>query len=383
MDIRASDAFLADTLRAPPAAWPAGRDGEGASDRLFERVCYHGIAGLLIDIGGVGPCWPHELRRRIHGHAIGQAMWEARHQAELARLLGALAERDLEAILLKGTAIAYDLYGTPSARLRGDSDLLVREDQLGEVRQVLRALGCVRHLSGRPLPDRLELQESWAIEAPGSRQLIDLHWSALNSLALRNVLRFDQIRSALMPLPRLSKDAVAADRPILLLHTCLHRAMHCVSPYFVDGVTYYGGDRLIWLYDIRLLAAALSEEQWEAFLVLAHHTGTSAPCREGLSMAKLRLGSRVPDAVMARLASGERSSASSYLRGGQLRRSSMDVLAVPGLRDKLRLIGGRLFPGGAFLRAKYPRMARMPIAILQARRFADMLRDRPRQGSGQ
>jgi hypothetical protein len=71
-----------------------------------------------------------------------------------------------------------------------------------------------------------------------------------------------------------------------------------------------------------------------------------------------------------------RSRAGDYLEARQLKRAMLDLRAMPSLPDKLHYVRARLFPSQAFMRAKYPRMARLPIALLHGRRIVDLFRAR-------
>ena len=58
-------------------------------------------------------------------------MWEMRYRQLPAELLGALADNELRALVIKDPAFAYDLYDEPAHRIRRDSDLWVLEADLG------------------------------------------------------------------------------------------------------------------------------------------------------------------------------------------------------------------------------------------------------------
>ncbi|HXH53641.1 MAG TPA: nucleotidyltransferase family protein [Sphingomicrobium sp.] len=378
MDAAEIDDFLAATLRGSSDRWPDEWAPADVSDLAYRRIAYHGIAGLLWDDKASLESWPDELKTRIRQQAVGQAMWEIRHREALLELTEAAAARELDALLLKGTAIAYQLYSNPSARTRGDSDLLVRHSDLHRARALLSELGYDRPFIFASA-ERLMLQEMWTKDTAGAAHVIDLHWSPLNSMALRQVLTFDDCWADRVSLPRLCEAAVAPDPSTMLLHSCLHRAMHVASPYDVDGVTYYGGDRLIWLQDIHLLANALTDEQWRRFCVKACSSGAAPICLVGLAMAQDRLGTPVPSEVRAALTEPGRT-ASRYLESGQFRRAIMDVRSLAGFRYKLAYARERLLPHGKFLRAKYPDMAHRHTGFLVLRRALDFFRDRSRQG---
>ena len=78
-----------------------------------------------------------------------------------------------------------------------------------------------------------------------------------------------------------------------LLHSCVHRAVHFHSPYYVYGEPYLERNRLIWLYDVRLLADALGAADWSSFVDLARERGVSALCLDALRAATEYLGAAV------------------------------------------------------------------------------------------
>ena len=368
------DGLLAAVLRGEAPQWPAG--GEAAL--AVERILYHGIAGLVTERSRDLSGWPSAVLTPVRDQAIAQAMWEMRHKPLLADLLAAFAEAGIIALLLKGSALAYDLYSEPSARSRGDSDVLIAPGDLAEARHVLGRLGFARG-SDEIASDELALQEIWSIAGEdGLQHHIDLHWQLLNAPALAGVMVFDACAADPLALPRLGPGAMAMTRVATLLHTCIHRAMHITNPYFVDGMTYYGGDRLIWAKDIDLLASALSEVEWEAFGTAAIRQAVALVALNGLEIAHTALGTQVPRQVSERLGTAQGEAASAYLlSSGQARRSFRDLLAIPGFRGKIAYATRRALPSAAFMRSKYPDMAERPLAALHARRMIDLVRPRP------
>ena len=366
------DALLAAVLRRETPAWPT--DGEPAL--AVERILYHGIAGLIIERARDLPAWPSEVMAPVHDQAIAQAMWEMRHKPLLAGLLAALADAGVVALLLKGSALAYDLYPEPSARSRGDSDILIAPDDLAETRRLLGQLG-FKLAENDVAGDDLALQEVWI--APGAMpHHIDLHWQLLNAPALAGVMAFDDCAADPLALPRLGPRAMAMNRVATLLHTCVHRAMHITTPYFVDGVTYHGGDRLIWANDIALLASALSEAEWAGFVSTTLGQGVAAVALDGLDIANRRLGAQIPPEVRQCLGEAKREAASDYLlRSGQAGRSWSDLRSIPGFRGKIAYATGRTLPSASFMRSKYPDMVARPLVALYARRVIELLRPRP------
>ena len=75
--------------------------------------------------------------------------------------------------------------------------------------------------------------------------------------SIPGLFAFAELWPARQALPLLCRSAAGLGRVHALLLACLHRAIHRTSPYYADGTAHYGGDRLIWLYDILALVKRL------------------------------------------------------------------------------------------------------------------------------
>ncbi len=375
----AIDNLLARTLAGELSPWPTTWQQPADQQQLMERVNYHGIAGLLFEQPTRLIGWPEQVFAALREQSIARTMWEMRHRIVLGELLDAFSQAAIKPLILKGSAFAYDLYATPASRARGDSDLFIAVQDLSRSREVLAGLGYQLLSDQHEQLEDLSLQELWELSMPdGSCHDIDLHWQALNSLALQNVFDFSDCAAQPLPLPRLHPAAQGLDRPRALLHACLHRAQHISTPYHVDGVTHYGGDRLIWAHDFHLLANSLSPDEWQQLCQLAISSGTAGVCLNGLEIARDRLGTALPVQVIELIRAVPSEPATGYLLGGrQVRRALLDLRAIPGVRRKLRFIRLRLFPSARFLREKYPRMHHAPLLLLHLRRLLDFVRRRP------
>lgn len=342
-----------------------------SADEVIDAVRYHGLAGLLLSRADGLSCWPTETIEAVREQARAEAMWELRHRDLLCKLLAELSRREIDCLLLKGSALAYEFYAEPAMRPRGDTDLLVAPQDVEAVRTILRELGFVPFAAGRGLE---WLQQSWTFTRPdGSRHLVDLHWAPLNAPALAHVLPTLECMANARPLHGLCPGARSMDRARMLVHLCLHRLSHRTAPYLVGDRQYFGGDRLIWSFDISLVAAAMGEEDWQTFLALAGERRVAGACVEGLEAAAEDFGVSLPAHFLPAL----RCAASRdlpYLHTNRaLVRALLDWRAMPGLGSKLDYLFQRMSPDPAFLRAKYPRMARWPLPLLHLRRMAGAL----------
>ena len=366
-----ADLLIASAL-AGCADWPGGLEPA----LVAERALYHGVPGLLSDRVA---SWPAEAASPIRAAARSQAMWELRHRVVLADLLGALDAAGVRVLVLKGTALAYDLYRSPAERSRGDSDILVTAADLPRAREVLAARGFA-HPKGDPAAsEEIRLQESWLKETPdGLHHEVDLHWAALNSQVLVDLVPFEEAWARARPLPGLGAGARGLPLDLALLLACAHRAQHVLNPYFVDGQAHYSGDRLIWLWDIHLLAGHLDPPGWEAFLRACDEAGLAAVVRPGLEASARLLGTTLPPGVMARLSAAPADSpAVRYLLAGhRMERALADLRAARGAGGRLGYLWGQLFPPEEFMRGRYADGPERPLLVLHWRRITGFLRSR-------
>lgn len=337
-------------LRGEAPAWP------GADARLvtsfLNRSQYHGVQALLYERLHAAADWPPEVIEALRQPALAGTMWELRHQRVVAEMLEAMVGIGVEPVLFKGTALAYSLYANPAFRTRGDTDLIVPAQERKRVLDVLGALGFYGEAHAG---DLISHQASLTRDmAGGGSHTIDLHWKINDSALLSRLFSYEELRQSAQPLPALAPHALGAGPVHALLIACMHRAGHKQAPYFVDGVAHFSGDRLIWLYDIHLLAQALSAPQWEEFLTLAGRKGLRAVCLEGIEHTRSRLATPVPPEVLAELARpGAPEPVAEYLNASHLRRRWLEILAHEGAAARLHFVRQLAFPPAAYMRARF------------------------------
>lgn len=322
---------------------------------------YHGVAPLILARGS-------PQAAGLKDQARARAMWELRHRQVVSGLLAALDAAGAPALVIKGTALAYDLYPDPALRPRGDTDILIRAEHLTTARMVLAAQGLAPGL-GEDAPEGSS-QEPWSFTPPegGAGHDIDLHWKTFNGPTLGPMIPVDEAMTESVPLPRLAPHARALSRPHGLLHSCIHRAQHILSPYFVAGQAHYGGDRLIWLCDIDLLARALDPAEWELFATRAETRGVAPVCARALHEAAALLATPLPGDIMARLDAAPPGAVTRYLLGSDRRGRALSDLRASGRRGRWHYLRARLFPPPRAMRSQYPR-SRLPLPLLYLRRM--------------
>lgn len=113
-------------------------------------------------------------------------------------------------------------------------------------------------------------------------------------------------------------------------------------------------DRLIWLYDIHLLAQCLTDEPWQQFMALAEERTLCGPCLDGLDSARTWFGTNLSDAVLSRLRAGtDREGFDPRQFRPRWRYEWQTFRALPSTALRLRWLGQRLFPPPDFLQDQY------------------------------
>src|SRR5262245_30857323 len=149
------------------------------------------------------------------------AAFDAWCEQDLIVLLDALASAGIDVLLMKGAALAYMIYDAPHLRVRVDTDLLIRREQLEAAERALAARGW-----SRPPESDLELagaQRHYEKPAPASRRVhLDVHWRIANPRTFSDALSFDEIGVRAVPVPALGRAARAPGTVDALFLACLH-----------------------------------------------------------------------------------------------------------------------------------------------------------------
>jgi hypothetical protein len=385
MSIEQADRFLADCVRAvlddrQAPAWPEGFTSRTQHEIVELRARFHGIAVLLGHAPEVLAGWPAPVADALRAEMRLAALWEELHRQMIAGIIEQLAGQGIAAMVMKGTALAYLYYSEPAARRRGDTDLLIRPEDLAGTRAVLEQAGCYR----REDPHGLYYQETWLVDCgAGMVHSIDLHWQPSDRPVLQKILTADRFWHGRQPVARLSPHAAAPDALTMLVHGAVNQAWHVARGYSVEDTRVTGGRRLIWAVDYRKLTRGFSEAQWEALANFCETHDAAAIVHQALGGAQQDIGLAVPARVMERLArAASASPAGAYIADPDVVRDFWrDLGAADSLAVRLRLIRSLAFAPRSHLVEKYPRCAHWPTILLQLRRYSEGLIPGRRPGS--
>ncbi len=283
----------------------------------------------------------------------------ALQQVELGKILDGLAAANLtdQALLMKGSALAYTVYPLPACRPRGDIDIWMPPAHFAEAVAVLAKLGYApRNKETRP-PAFVALvggEQQMVHPQPGTG-LVEVQQPAIRGEWIRLTAAIDHagVYGRRVWVDIAGRQArVMADED-LLLHLCVHMAInHQFSMPWLRG-----------LLDIHLLVQRPLD--WAAIVERAKAWRIATLTWTVLDLAAQLMGAPAPDSVLAQLAPtrlrqsligrlGLADRLMNLNKGGySYRRFVIQTLMVDRPQDMVRLYGRALFPETEWLQARY------------------------------
>jgi hypothetical protein len=238
---------------------------------------------------GVGaPQLPAAVERVLTDARRRAAVSELGRRPALNAMLGGLAAQSIDAVLLKGAALAVSVYPEPCLRPMADIDVWVREHQVDEAVACLLRAGF--EIAPGSMPDgRLSASGSQRrLRHAGSRVRIELHGGvhSLQQLSPETLERIWQGAETIAIAGRPARILCPGDA---LVHACLHLGS---TNRFADGqlplldvalISVTRGSRIDWLR----LARSARAEKIAVYLTVA------------LTLARDLFGASVPDEYFA------------------------------------------------------------------------------------
>lgn len=329
-------------------------------NRLRDEAEHEGVLPLVADRLCRARQAPAALSAALSSGAMREAAADLIREAELRRLVPALAATGTNPLILKGAQLAYSHYPRPDLRPRMDTDVLVAPAGRGAAHRCLVDAGYepVDQVAG----DLVMYQALYVkrhTDVPV--HAVDLHWRLANPQRFGGVLTHAEMAAAAVPIPGLADQARGLSNPHVLLVACIHPVAHHAH-----------AQRLIWHYDIHLIASRFSAGDWDAFATLAIDRRVNTVCRRSLELASHFFGTVVPTRTEARLnpAGGVDADTAAYLSPGrrQIHDAMWDFRALPSWTDRCRLVCQHLFPSAHYMRDTYAPSSSAPLAVLYARR---------------
>jgi len=339
---------------------------------LFLRAAFlHGLVPLLDaefrdrgDLAG----WPRGIQLACLKAALVHAAHESAQRAEASRVVEALTAGGVQPLVLKGGALACSHYADPSLRPRSDTDLFIPKAGRPLADGILESLG---YAKGQAVAGEfIAYQALWSrTDGSGVVHRFDVHWRINNSQALARLFGYEELAARSVPLPGLGNSARTLDAVDALLVACIHRAGHASEFMREEDIVRRGSDRLIWLYDIHLLAGRMAEPQFDQFARRAAEKGIRAVCLDALQRSRECFGTAIPPQVLEALRRpGTPEPTARLLAAGPGLRLVNDFLALDRWSDRVRWLGELAFPDAGYMRGKYADSPATPLPVLYLRR---------------
>lgn len=336
-------ALLAAILRGDwQNAW-AARATPVAS--LLGAAQAHGVLPLVHRALGEAPesePWTRHWHAGLAPMARTEAAVEAIQSEACREVLAGLADASVPALVFKGGALAHTHYASPDLRPRDDTDLLVEQTKLEALHRVLTELGYRKAVGTEA--DLVSRQRLYSrVDGRGIRHNFDVHWRLSNRHRYAALFTGDELYERAVALPGHPAEARCPGPPDAMLIAALHRASH------------RGVRRLVWLYDIHLLAS-MSEEDRARLVRLAEEKQLLAECRDAWQESEHRLGGTDSQALKSLLA-GCPALQTDSAPGPWDRPRSIDIWlsdlkALPHWRARLALLKGHAFPPAGYMLAR-------------------------------
>jgi hypothetical protein len=299
---------------------------------------------------GVGPVVYRSLVDRGHWKAVPSAVQEllARSAREavvsepvrrmhLEKVSEELGQEGIRPLVFKGAAVGHSHYPEPWLRTRGDTDLLVRVEDMPRVDAVMTRIGLERF--PRPSGSRVTQQARYTIATASIEVAYDVHWRVADPHVFAGVFSYEDLQRESVEGPMAGLRRIGDVHALLV--ACVHRAAH-----------HGDSDNVRHLYDISLIAKRLTVGEWDRFVAQSTSGEVRAVCRRGLALASELFGSCAPDDVHGRLSTRypEPSSVFVSRRMNKIALLRSDLRALRTWRDRVALLYEHAMPSSGYMR---------------------------------
>ena len=328
---------------------------------LVQAAVDEGVDGLIGPLLLSDKSLPHQQLEEWLATTSARAAIDALRHQELVRVAGWWHAAGLEPLVLKGGGLAYTHYAHPWQRPQDDLDLWCDKETAPRLMRGLESLGYTRitGANSEATHQRIFVRTG----SGGIVHQIEVHLRIANPALFASALTFHDARADAVPVPQL--DGALTLSPVhALLLACIHRVAH-----------HFNSRRLIWLYDIHLLAGGLSQDEWARFVDTARRAGMLTVCQAGLTAASDQFRTDIPAAVWQAMSALPARPADIFLKDG-IREATIQWLNfrhASSWRARAMLLWSRLFPSADFMLERYGVQRRIWLPLLYAYRVVTRL----------
>ena len=258
-------------------------------DYIILNALQHGILPLLyhnlskIDDPNLVP---ERIMKLLRGQYYATLTRNMLYYNELSKILQSFMDAGIEAIILKGAALAETVYKDIGLRRFGDIDFLVHESDLQKAKQKLSEQGYILDEHVSPI----EYNEKFGCDLNYAKNsyVFEIHWHIARKTGSDRFVKIeiDRMWENAQPARIAGVDTFVLSPEDLLFHLCVHLPKHCYS-------------RLIWFCDIsEVVKRGIS---WKYVVENAKKYRAKAYMYYGLHFADELLGCDIPSNVLSEL----------------------------------------------------------------------------------
>jgi hypothetical protein len=301
--------------------------------RLIHLARVHGTRPLLYrSLSAVcADLLPPDFQRTLRAHYCASVLQNARSVSALVEIMGALQDRAIQALPLKGPTLAKLAYGDVMLREFGDLDFLVRKPDLERSSEVLRGLGFA-FIRNQDQSER----GYHALYRKSDGVSVDIQWMMAGNFFSFS-LEHSILQDRTSPVELAGAEIRGLTPEALLLVLCIHGSKHAWS-------------QLKWICDVAELLRSVPELDWKWTVRVSRDLGCGRILSLGLVLAKELLDTPIPDRIIDRAGADASVEALASrlimnIRSGHEPGSTESSLTVP---DSL-ILSDRRFPFSLYL----------------------------------
>lgn len=346
------------------------------ADQLHSLAIEHGVANQInanlsallsqeshtaISTENIAPL--KELNSKLSAFAQHSRIISTITDNAAKELLNALAQKNIQVVVLKGFSLGYQVYSTPYLRPKTDVDILISSTDKVEVLKTFKVLGYSNPRGWEPqaIINQFSMKKTLS---KGVSVLFDVHLKISNSKQIENILNYQELiqsaNSTLLPNINL------INKPYALIHAIFHLLHHKSSGDLI---------KLIWYYDLYLIIEQLDSNEIEQLKTIITTTGLAFLVQHTLVLTIEYFPSEPINNLIQWCetpninATSEKSY--NYLLGNVfgVKGVWLSLCATKGLTNKVAIIKETVFPPAVEIYRKYGETSRWPLPLLYARRI--------------
>jgi hypothetical protein len=260
-------------------------------DRLVAAARRHSVVPLVYQTlqSGFAARVPAHALEALRVQCLLGAQQSMALAGELLRVLDQLAAGGIQALPLKGPALAALAYGKLALRSFGDLDVLVRQQDVMAAKQILIGLGYHPETPMSSRHEQLHLQTHYVYTFvhSESHMIVELHYR-IRPRYFAFALAAEQLWGQIVSIAVGREEVPSLAPENLLLFLCAHGANHC-------------WERLAWICDIAELLRSHPALDWPIIVERARACGGERMLLLGLRLAHDLLGAQLPPAIADRV----------------------------------------------------------------------------------